>query len=192
MASCIAPMTCWIEPEDSPWQQSTSVKVCQRTKRAKYWVGNFSAREHRSEQTTGRHTGPSPKQTSFRKWGLCWRKRTNPATGLNSCLPRERLESAGLDHCCKRRTNWLQLLFPQSIQPGGTQTLASEPHCCWKKLGPEGILHSAFCILHFFPPGPRHFNKEQTPLGDLLDPNPRFHGGCFGVWGHTSSEALNL
>jgi len=22
--------------------------------------------------------------------------------------------------------------------------------------------------------------------------NPRFHGGCFGVWGHTSSEALKL
>jgi len=33
-------------------------------------------------------------------------------------------------------------------------------------------------------------NKEQTPLGDLLDPNPRFHGGCFGVSGHTSCEAL--
>src|SRR6266496_1178853 len=30
-------------------------------------------------------------------------------------------------------------------------------------------------------PGPCHFNKEQTPPGDLLDPNPRFHGGCFGV-----------
>ena len=30
-------------------------------------------------------------------------------------------------------------------------------------------------------PGPCHFNKEQTPLGDLFDPNPRFHGGCFGV-----------
>ena len=30
-------------------------------------------------------------------------------------------------------------------------------------------------------PGPCHFNKEQTPLGDLLDPNPRFHGGSFGV-----------
>jgi len=41
-------------------------------------------------------------------------------------------------------------------------------------------------------PGPRHFNKEQTPLGDLFDPNPRFHGGCFGVLGHTSSEALRL
>jgi hypothetical protein len=29
--------------------------------------------------------------------------------------------------------------------------------------------------------GPRHFNKEQTPPGDLFDPSPRFHGGCFGV-----------
>ena len=29
--------------------------------------------------------------------------------------------------------------------------------------------------------GPCHFNKEQTPLGGLFDPNPRFHGGCFGV-----------
>ena len=40
-------------------------------------------------------------------------------------------------------------------------------------------------------PGPCHFNKEQTPLGDLFDPNPRFHGGCFGVYGHTSCEALD-
>lgn len=40
--------------------------------------------------------------------------------------------------------------------------------------------------------GPGHFNKEQTPLGDLSDPNPRFCSGCFGVWGHTSSEALGL
>jgi hypothetical protein len=30
-------------------------------------------------------------------------------------------------------------------------------------------------------PGPCHFNKEQTPLAILLDTNPRFHGGCFGV-----------
>jgi hypothetical protein len=30
-------------------------------------------------------------------------------------------------------------------------------------------------------PGPCHFNKEQTPPGDLLDPSPRIHGGCFGV-----------
>ena len=42
------------------------------------------------------------------------------------------------------------------------------------------------------PPGPCHFNKEQTPLGGLFDPNPRFHGGCFGVYGHTSCEALNM
>src|SRR5439155_25437614 len=36
-----------------------------------------------------------------------------------------------------------------------------------------------------------HFNKEQTPLGDLFDPNPRFHGGCFGVWGTPSAKPLN-
>ena len=24
------------------------------------------------------------------------------------------------------------------------------------------------------------------------DTNPRFHGGCFGVWGHTSWKALRL
>jgi hypothetical protein len=41
-------------------------------------------------------------------------------------------------------------------------------------------------------PGPCHINKEQTPLGNPLDSNPRFHGGRFGVWGHTSSEALSL
>ena len=41
-------------------------------------------------------------------------------------------------------------------------------------------------------PGPCHFNKEQTPLGDLLSPNPRIHGGSFGVYRHTSSEALKM
>jgi hypothetical protein len=41
-------------------------------------------------------------------------------------------------------------------------------------------------------PGPCHFNKEQTPPGDLFDPSPRIHGGCFGVLGHTSSEALKM
>jgi hypothetical protein len=25
-----------------------------------------------------------------------------------------------------------------------------------------------------------------------FDTNPRFHGGCFGVWGHTSWKALNI
>ncbi len=43
------------------------------------------------------------------------------------------------------------------------------------------ILHFAFCNLHLSRSRPRHFNKEQTPLGDLFDPNPRFHGGCFDV-----------
>jgi hypothetical protein len=38
--------------------------------------------------------------------------------------------------------------------------------------------------------GPSLLSKEETPLGDLFDPNPRIHGGCFGVLGHTSSEAL--
>jgi hypothetical protein len=32
-------------------------------------------------------------------------------------------------------------------------------------------------------------NKHLLPS---CDANPRFHGGCFGVWGHTSSEALKM
>jgi len=40
-------------------------------------------------------------------------------------------------------------------------------------------------------PALRHFNKEQTPLGDRFDPNPRFHGGCFGVWGTPPPKPLN-
>ena len=36
------------------------------------------------------------------------------------------------------------------------------------------------------------FNKEHTPLVIWLDTNPRFHGGSFGVLGHTSCEALRL
>jgi hypothetical protein len=40
-------------------------------------------------------------------------------------------------------------------------------------------------------PGPCHFNKEQTPPGDLFDPSPRIHGGCFGVWGTPPPKPLN-
>ena len=40
-------------------------------------------------------------------------------------------------------------------------------------------------------PALRHFNKEQTPLGDRSDPNPRFHGGFFGVWGTPPPKPLN-
>jgi len=40
-------------------------------------------------------------------------------------------------------------------------------------------------------PALRHFNKEQTPLGDRFDPNPRFHGGCFGVRGTPPPKPLN-
>ena len=62
----------------------------------------------------------------------------------------------------------------------------------WETVGREMILHFAVCILHLNHSRPvlwrsQHrmkappSNKEQTPLGDLRDPNPRFHGGCFGV-----------
>jgi hypothetical protein len=34
--------------------------------------------------------------------------------------------------------------------------------------------------------------KNKHLLVVLEDPNPRFHGGCFGVYGHTSCEALNM
>lgn len=40
--------------------------------------------------------------------------------------------------------------------------------------------------------GRAYLSKDRTPFGDLRDPNPRFHGGCFGVCGHTSSEAPGL
>jgi len=35
------------------------------------------------------------------------------------------------------------------------------------------------------------FQQEQTPLASC-DTNPRFHGGSFGVLGHTSCEALKM
>jgi hypothetical protein len=34
--------------------------------------------------------------------------------------------------------------------------------------------------------------KNKHLLVIFSDPNPRFHGGCFGVYGHTSSEALKM
>ena len=53
------------------------------------------------------------------------------------------------------------------------------------QIGAEGKLKgpgaAAVCGRPQGPPGPCHFNKEQTPLGGLFDPNPRIHGGCFGV-----------
>ncbi len=35
-------------------------------------------------------------------------------------------------------------------------------------------------------------NRNAITSCDLFDPSPRFHGGSFGVWGHTSCEALEL
>src|SRR6266478_9688848 len=114
MKVCIAPTTYWIEPRNSPWRQSLSVKVCQRTKRARFLAGNCFVQEHRSEQTTGRHTGPNPKQTSFRKWELFWRKPTNPAIG--SCRQQEKSKPGGVNRCCKKWMSWLQSSSPQSTQ----------------------------------------------------------------------------
>jgi hypothetical protein len=51
-------------------------------------------------------------------------------------------------------------------------------------------LHCALSHFAFSPPGPCHFNKEQTPPGDLLDPSPRIHGGCFGVLGTPPPKPL--
>ena len=52
---------------------------------------------------------------------------------------------------------------------------------CYEEIEKAGSVHA---------PGPCHFNKEQTPPGDLLDPSPRFHGGCFGVWGTPPPKPL--
>jgi hypothetical protein len=40
-------------------------------------------------------------------------------------------------------------------------------------------------------PGPWFSKENKHPLASG-EANPRIHGGCFGVWGHTSSEALEL
>jgi hypothetical protein len=40
-------------------------------------------------------------------------------------------------------------------------------------------------------PGPCGLIENKHPLTSG-EANPRIHGGCFGVWGHTSSEALKL
>src|SRR5206468_9848756 len=79
--------------------------------------------------------------------------------------------------CCPRQAEFWRL--------GRTGWCAT----CGKLKGPGA---ASVCGRPQGPPGPCHFNKEQTPPGDLLDPSPRFHGGCFGVLGHTSSEALRL
>jgi hypothetical protein len=62
----------------------------------------------------------------------------------------------------------------------------------WESHPPEEVYEASLCALVEFPAVKLAFNKEQTPLGDLFDPNPRFHGGCFGVWGHTSCKALKM
>jgi len=39
---------------------------------------------------------------------------------------------------------------------------------------------------------PAPFQQRTNTSWRSFDPNPRFHGGCFGVLRHTSSEALKL
>jgi len=48
--------------------------------------------------------------------------------------------------------------------------------------GPEVIAH--------FRPG--SFQQRTNTSWSSGDANPRIHGGCFGVWGHTSCEALKM
>jgi len=36
------------------------------------------------------------------------------------------------------------------------------------------------------------FQQRTNTSWRSFDPNPRFHGGCFSVLRHTSSEALKL
>jgi hypothetical protein len=53
------------------------------------------------------------------------------------------------------------------------------------------ILHFAFCIKAA--PGPRHFNKEQTPLGDLLRSQPAVSRRLFRCLGaHLLRSPLNV
>ncbi len=40
-------------------------------------------------------------------------------------------------------------------------------------------------------PGPRFQQRTNTPR-DLIDPDPRFHGGSFGVLGTPPAQALRL
>src|ERR1039457_4932966 len=42
------------------------------------------------------------------------------------------------------------------------------------------------------PPPPRAISTKNKHLLLSCDTNPRFHGGSFGVWGHTSCEALKM
>src|SRR5439155_9627328 len=58
---------------------------------------------------------------------------------------------------------------------------------CGRPQGPPGP--SLWRSQHWVKAPPS--NKEQTPPGDLLDPSPRFHGGCFGVWGTPPPKPFN-
>ena len=75
------------------------------------------------------------------------------------CLPRPQREIGKSPWCCPRQAEFWKF-------------------CCtgwyatYWKIKRAGSFHAS---------GPCHFNKEQTPPGDLVDPSPRFHGGCFGV-----------
>lgn len=59
-----------------------------------------------------------------------------------------------------------------------------------KSMGPEGTLHYALCILH--DPPAHAISTKNKHLLLSCDTNPRFHGGSFGVLGHTSCKALKL
>ncbi len=87
-----------------------------------------------------------------------------------ACLPRPQRKTGKSPWCCPRQAG-----FWRPCRTGWCATY-------WK-IKRAGSVHA---------PGPRlwrsqHWvkappsNKEQTPPGDLLDPSPRFHGGCFGV-----------
>src|SRR5438876_7003163 len=111
---------------------------------------------------------------------------------------------------CERLTNdETSKILRRQLLRAGTSVGANYRAACRAKSKPAFIsklgVHFAFCIkkkragrqsalcnLHFaLPPGFAISTKNKHLLLSC-DTNPRFHGGSFGVYGHTSCKALKL
>jgi hypothetical protein len=102
-----------------------------------------------------------------------------------ACLPRPQRKTGKSPWCCPRqaefwrlcRTGWCATYWKMVRLPRIAPGLPP-----WQ--GDILLLNHSREIKRarsVYAPDPCHFNKEQTPPGDLFDPSPRFHGGCFGV-----------
>ena len=178
-----------VSRSNSLCKSSGFARAYPRTKRAEFSAANCSGPEHLLVQTIVQPVVQNRSPRSFPKWAMYCRKRTSPGIGSNFSRLPERQTRKRWHQSRVRRTSWKQFPFRPSIQPSETQNSHGNKGAGNRPAVALCTLHSTFCIESL---PARAISTKNKHLLLACATNPRFHGGSFGVWGHTSCKALKM